>query len=110
MSDAQKKGPPYGGPLLPQCYPVLPKIDRDDRIRTCDPLTPSQVRYQAALHPGNLPNTPATALGRGYAFARLRFGLWPTLPRLLALAVRDCDRTAAARAFDPAGVTGGGSR
>jgi len=24
---------------------------RDDRIRTCDPLTPSQVRYQAALHP-----------------------------------------------------------
>ena len=27
------------------------KIGRDDRIRTCDPLTPSQVRYQAALHP-----------------------------------------------------------
>ena len=26
-------------------------IGRDDRIRTCDPLTPSQVRYQAALHP-----------------------------------------------------------
>jgi hypothetical protein len=27
------------------------RIGRDDRIRTCDPLTPSQVRYQAALHP-----------------------------------------------------------
>ena len=29
------------------------KNGRDDRIRTCDPLTPSQVRYQAALHPGS---------------------------------------------------------
>ena len=27
------------------------KIGRDDWIRTSDPLTPSQVRYQAALHP-----------------------------------------------------------
>ena len=27
------------------------KRGRDDRIRTCDPLTPSQVRYQAAPHP-----------------------------------------------------------
>jgi hypothetical protein len=27
------------------------EFGRDDRIRTCDPLTPSQVRYQAALHP-----------------------------------------------------------
>ena len=25
----------------------------DDRIRTCDPLIPNQVRYQAALHPVN---------------------------------------------------------
>ena len=25
---------------------------RDDMIRTCDPLVPSEVRYQAALHPG----------------------------------------------------------
>ena len=39
---------------------------RDDRIRTCDPLVPSEVRYQAALHPerglaisanSNLPTT-----------------------------------------------------
>jgi hypothetical protein len=29
--------------------PIL--IGRDDWIRTSDPLTPSQVRYQAALHP-----------------------------------------------------------
>ena len=27
------------------------EIGRDDWIRTSDPLTPSQVRYQAALHP-----------------------------------------------------------
>ena len=24
---------------------------RDDTIRTCDPLVPSEVRYQTALHP-----------------------------------------------------------
>ena len=24
---------------------------RGDRIRTCDPLVPNQMRYQAALHP-----------------------------------------------------------
>ena len=29
----------------------LANIGRDDWIRTSDPLTPSQVRYQAALHP-----------------------------------------------------------
>ncbi len=29
---------------------------RDDRIRTCDPLVPSEVRYQAALHPDKLLN------------------------------------------------------
>ena len=27
------------------------KIGRDDRIWTCDHLSPRQVRYQAALHP-----------------------------------------------------------
>ena len=26
---------------------------RDDTIRTCDPFVPSEVRYQAALHPEN---------------------------------------------------------
>jgi hypothetical protein len=28
-----------------------PVIGRDDRIRTCDPHTPSVMRYQAALRP-----------------------------------------------------------
>jgi hypothetical protein len=35
---------------LRMCYPHE-KIGRDGGIRTHDPLTPSQVRYQAALHP-----------------------------------------------------------
>ena len=38
-----------GRPWLPKNRPV--NIGRDDWIRTSDPLTPSQVRYQAALHP-----------------------------------------------------------
>ncbi len=29
----------------------MKKIGRDDRIRTCDPHTPSVMRYQAALRP-----------------------------------------------------------
>ncbi len=27
---------------------------RDDRIRTCGPLVPNQMRYQTALHPANI--------------------------------------------------------
>ena len=46
------------------------KSGRDDRIRTCDPLTPSQVRYQAALHP-ELSVGPAKAGHYIYAEARL---------------------------------------
>ena len=38
-------------PLGEEPAELLRKVGRDDRIRTCDPLTPSQVRYQAALHP-----------------------------------------------------------
>ena len=38
-------------PLGEEPAVLLSKIGRDDRIRTCDPLTPSQVRYQAAPHP-----------------------------------------------------------
>ena len=26
-------------------------MNRDDRIRTCDPMLPKHMRYQAALHP-----------------------------------------------------------
>ena len=40
--------------FVTMCYHGIPKrskIGRDDRIRTSDPLTPSQVRYQAAPHP-----------------------------------------------------------
>ena len=44
--------------VLPQTLQTLQaikmlgrKIGRDDWIRTSDPLTPSQVRYQAAPHP-----------------------------------------------------------
>ncbi len=36
--------------IRPQKLRVL-KDGRGDRIRTCDPLTPSQVRYQTALLP-----------------------------------------------------------
>ena len=50
---------------------VQPRIDkgeegettgRDDRIRTCDPHTPSVMRYQAALR-------PETSGGRAYRAA-----------------------------------------
>jgi hypothetical protein len=43
--------------LLPWCYHggrKSRKSGRDGGIRTHDPLTPSQVRYQAALHPVRL--------------------------------------------------------
>ena len=40
-----KNGPDASEPF------TLYFIGRDDWIRTSDPLTPSQVRYQAALHP-----------------------------------------------------------
>ena len=40
------------------------QIGRDDWIRTSDPLTPSQVRYQAALHPVRVRST--RRVGGGY--------------------------------------------
>ena len=49
---------------------------RDDWIRTSDPLTPSQVRYQAAPHPDFRPE--GHLLFYAYALARL--------PRLAAAA------------------------
>ena len=65
----------------------LAKIGRDDWIRTSDPLTPSQVRYQAAPHPEidagltsscGLPSSlrlafARVALRRGAAQMELRF-------------------------------------
>src|SRR6185503_16828517 len=41
---------------------LLEKIGRDGGIRTHDPLTPSQVRYQAALHPVSGAGAPAFGL------------------------------------------------
>jgi hypothetical protein len=43
---------------------AIAKSGRDDWIRTSDPLTPSQVRYQAALHPVRLRST--RRVGGGY--------------------------------------------
>ena len=45
-------------------YSVLKGLNREDRIRTCDPLVPNQVLYQAELlpeimHPAGF--EPATA-------------------------------------------------
>ncbi len=37
--------------ILRNCEESLGIIGRDDRIRTCDPHTPSVMRYQAALRP-----------------------------------------------------------
>src|SRR6478736_8472662 len=50
------------------------KIGRDDRIRTCDPLTPSQVRYQAALHPENVACSPRTQRPRSPRIVAHRSG------------------------------------
>ena len=36
---------------LQRCYSLKP-LSRGDRIRTCDPLVPNQVRYRPALLPG----------------------------------------------------------
>ncbi len=33
---------------------ISDKKNRDDRIRTCDPFVPNEVRCQAALHPDKL--------------------------------------------------------
>ncbi len=43
------------------------KIGRGDRIRTCDPLVPNQMRYQTAL----LPDRPSDAKMRRIEILRL---------------------------------------
>src|SRR5688572_1237894 len=58
--------------LLPRCYP-LKKNGRDDWIRTSDPLTPSQVRSQAAPHSDAQLYSESSSLGIAVAFrGRLR--------------------------------------
>ena len=90
-------GPPQV--LLPVCYlrrPLDAKFGRDDWIRTSDPLTPSQVRYQAAPHP---------VLIVRYALARLRFPAFvPGRAAGLAATRADLVRAATARAFTGAGL------
>ena len=49
-------------PLVEEPAYLLSKIGRDDWIRTSDPLTPSQVRYQAAPHPETYPEPIRTSL------------------------------------------------
>ena len=49
-----------GRPSIVRIGPVF--FGRDGGIRTHDPLTPSQVRYQAALHPDSkIPNSTAVS-------------------------------------------------
>ena len=36
---------------MPKALTQVVAINRDDRIRTCGPFVPNEVRYQAALHP-----------------------------------------------------------
>ena len=46
-------------PNFTQCFSLMRRSPngRDDRIWTCDPLVPSEVRYQAALHPEMAPSS-----------------------------------------------------
>ncbi len=48
--------------VLPLNYTRIGYKDREDRIRTCDPLVPNQVLYQAELLPGLEQNVPASIL------------------------------------------------
>lgn len=45
-------------PFLGEWLRLVMLNGRDDWIRTSDPLTPSQVRYRAALRPDPLPKKP----------------------------------------------------
>ena len=67
--------------------PTSNTSSRADRIRTCDPLTPSQVRYQAAPQPDALSESesqPTWADGRTAEGATPSFGgPWPVRSRAL---------------------------
>jgi hypothetical protein len=101
---------------------VFLKIGRDDWIRTSDPLTPSQVRYQAAPHPdADEKSILAHAFQRArtasrcricapYAFARERFFLAGVAWRDAFAASRGFDRPATVRVADEAARFGAGSR
>jgi hypothetical protein len=63
------------------------KIGRDGRIRTGGPLTPSQVRYQAALHPDVIDRyrrrarEARRAAGLAFAAGFFRLGVTSRVPR-----------------------------
>ena len=70
----------------PRLTDQIVEIGRDGRIRTGGPLTPSQVRYQAALHPVTrlcacvfrfLPSAP-------FRFAWSRWYVWLASPKPMA--------------------------
>src|SRR5438874_2241829 len=46
---ARQESPNGGGSIRRRAYEDGGRIGRSDRIRTCDPQTPSLMRYQAAL-------------------------------------------------------------
>ena len=58
---------------------VFGKIGRDDRIRTCDPHTPSVMRYQAALRPDR-PRRASGAPSRAAHMMQAMHGCCTILP------------------------------
>ena len=54
---------------------MIYKASRDDKIRTCDPLHPMQVRYRAALRP-EFGNSRAAKVGENIFWGQkmLKFG------------------------------------
>ena len=75
----------------------MSKIGRDDWIRTSDPLTPSQVRYQAALHPDSSARPYASVCDRRRG--RLRFFFAPWGPARPSARTRPAPPRAASGAF-----------
>src|SRR5690606_12629158 len=68
-----------GGAVDTSGHGNLVKIDgRSGRIRTCDPLIPNQVRYQAALHSG--PLSAVASLGSWRRGSKGVFHISPTVP------------------------------
>ena len=53
-----KSCPKYAGTVFNQLK-INYLLSREDRIRTCDPLVPNQVRYRPALLPGRRRNVAA---------------------------------------------------
>jgi hypothetical protein len=85
---------------------IAAKFGRDGGIRTHDPLTPSQVRYQAALHPESaseadqLQRVPRGESGRSRIVAYARGGRtlrFPSEHRMHRTDAKKCGENPAAR-------------